>query len=105
MHECVSLHCFKWVTGMYENEINLLRFSDQERAVKGETGEACAAPNHNKWGAGRTHWQAGEWSGGQASGARLGMCMSREQETSQPEPIPPCSTHDKSSTYWCGVHG
>ena len=31
--------------------------------------------------------------------------MSREQETSQPEPIPPCSTHDKSSTYWCGVHG
>ena len=33
------------------------------------------------------------------------MCMSREQETSQPEPIPPCSTHDKSSTYWCGVHG
>ena len=31
---------------MYENEINLLRFLDQERAVKGETGEACAAPNH-----------------------------------------------------------
>jgi hypothetical protein len=46
MHECVCLHCFKWLTSMYENSIKLLRFSDQERAVKGETGEACAAPNH-----------------------------------------------------------
>ena len=61
---------------MYENSIKLLRFSDQERAVKGETGEACAAPNHGVMGLWMNRektdfWTCGPWSGGTSVTLRL----------------------------------